>query len=67
MQRTLELSSLSVGAYHLEKLWNLGLADKDWRGRYKIIKKVKVAELRNYFKIKIGYLQDGFFMLFLLQ
>jgi predicted transcriptional regulator of viral defense system len=52
VQRTLELSSPSVAAYHLEKLCNLGLAEKDRRGRYFIIKKVNVGELRNYFKIK---------------
>lgn len=52
VQRSLELSSPSVAAYHLEKLCNLGLAEKDRRNRYKIIKKVNVGELRLYFKIK---------------
>lgn len=52
VQRSLELSSPSVAAYHLEKLCNLGLAAKDRRGRYKIIKKVNVGELRLYFKVK---------------
>lgn len=52
VQRSLELSSPSVAAYHLEKLCNLGLARKDKRGRYKIIRKVNVGELRHYLKIK---------------
>lgn len=52
VQRTLELSSPSVASYHLEKLCNLGLAQKDRRGRYQIIKKVNVGELRHYFKVK---------------
>lgn len=52
VQRTLELSSPSVAAYHLEKLCNLGLAKKDSQNRYHIIKKVNVGELRNYFRIK---------------
>ncbi|HUU79358.1 MAG TPA: helix-turn-helix domain-containing protein [candidate division Zixibacteria bacterium] len=52
VQRSLELSSPSVSSYHLEKLCNLGLATKDRRGRYKIIKKVNVGELRLYFKVK---------------
>ena len=52
VQRSLELSSPSVAAYHLDKLCNLGLAEKDRRGRYQITKKVNVGELRQYFKIK---------------
>ncbi|NHJ04095.1 MAG: hypothetical protein EAX90_04685 [Candidatus Heimdallarchaeota archaeon] len=52
VQRSLELSSPSVASYHLEKLCNLGLAIKDRRGRYKIIKKINVGELRLYFKVK---------------
>ena len=52
VQRTLDLSSPSVAAYHLEKLCNLGLANRDRRNRYHIIKKVNVGELRQYLKIK---------------
>ena len=52
VQRSLDLSSPSVAAYHLEKLCNLGLAKKDRRGRYQIIKKVNVGELNQYFRIK---------------
>jgi DNA-binding transcriptional ArsR family regulator len=52
VQRALELSSPSVASYHLEKLCNLGLAEKDLSGQYQIIKKVNVGALRNYFKIK---------------
>ncbi|NHK31378.1 MAG: hypothetical protein FK730_08510 [Asgard group archaeon] len=52
VQRTLELSSPSVAAYHLEKLCNLGLAKKDWKNRYQITKKVNVGELRHYLRIK---------------
>jgi hypothetical protein len=52
VQRTLNLSSPSVAAYHLEKLCNLGLAEKDRQNKYFITKKVNVGELRHYFRIK---------------
>ncbi|NHJ48742.1 MAG: hypothetical protein FK733_13235 [Asgard group archaeon] len=52
VQRVLELSSPSVAAYHLDKLCNLGLAEKNRQNRYFIIKKVNVGELRHYFRIK---------------
>jgi hypothetical protein len=52
VQRTLELSSPSVAAYHLDKLCNLGLAKKDLKNRYEVIKKVNVGELRHYLRIK---------------
>lgn len=52
VQRSLELSSPSVASYHLEKLCNLGVAKQNKRGRYFIIKKVNVGELRHYYLIK---------------
>ena len=52
VQRSLGLSSPSVAVYHLEKLVNLGLAEKNKRNQYFIIKKVDVAELRHYYQIK---------------
>ena len=46
MQRSLNLSSPSVAAHHLDKLVSLGLVDKTGTGEYYLTQEVKVGLLR---------------------
>jgi predicted DNA-binding transcriptional regulator len=46
IQRSLELSSPSVAAHHLEKLLSLGLVEKTVRGEYLLNQEIKVGVLK---------------------
>lgn len=46
VQRSLELSSPSVAAHHLDKLLTLGLVEKTVRGEYLVNQEVKVGLLK---------------------
>lgn len=45
IQRSLDLSSPSVAAHHLEKLLSLGLVEKSMTGEYFLVQEVKVGLL----------------------
>lgn len=47
IQRYLNFSSPSVASYHLEKLDDLGLVEKDKTGAYIVKKKANIAELKD--------------------
>jgi hypothetical protein len=49
--RELGLSSPSVAAYHLEKLRNLGLAEKDLGGNYVVRESVKVEVFSDFVRV----------------
>jgi hypothetical protein len=51
LMRELGLSSPSVAVYHLEKLRNLGLADKTESGSYSARKEVKVEVFSDYVRV----------------
>ena len=50
-QRALSMSSPSTALYHLEKLRELGVAEKDEIGQYYLKEQVQVGTLRMFFKI----------------
>jgi DNA-binding transcriptional ArsR family regulator len=50
-QRALSLSSPSTALYHLEKLRELGVTDKDEIGQYFLKEQVQVGTLRMFLKI----------------
>lgn len=52
LQRSLNFSSPSVVLYHLDKLHDLGLVQKDALGQYYLTEKVKVGLLR--FFVRLG-------------
>jgi DNA-binding transcriptional ArsR family regulator len=47
IQRNLNFSSPSVASYHLEKLNDMGLVEKDKTGAYIVNKKANIAELND--------------------
>lgn len=51
LQKELKLSSPSVAAYHLEKLCDLGLVQKNARGDYEARQQVPVGALRSFVRI----------------
>jgi hypothetical protein len=51
VMRELGLSSPSVAVYHLEKLRNLGLADKTESGSYSVREEVKVEVFSDYVRV----------------
>lgn len=51
IQRSLNLSSPSVAAHHLEKLVSLGLVDKTRTGEYYLIQEVRVGILRFFTRL----------------
>ncbi|MEM2905630.1 MAG: hypothetical protein QW587_07845 [Candidatus Bathyarchaeia archaeon] len=51
LQRELKLSSPSVAAYHLEKLCDLGLVEKNPRGDYEARQHVPIGALRPFVRI----------------
>jgi DNA-binding transcriptional ArsR family regulator len=53
-QRTLSMSSPSTALYHLEKLRELGVTEKDELGRYFLKEEVRVGTLKMF--LKIGHL-----------
>jgi hypothetical protein len=53
-QRALSMSSPSVALYHLEKLRELGVAEKDSRGEYGLKEQVQVGSLKAF--LKVGHL-----------
>ena len=50
-QRALSMSSPSTALYHLEKLRELGVTEKDEIGQYSLKEQVQVGTLRMFFKI----------------
>jgi DNA-binding transcriptional ArsR family regulator len=50
-QRALSMSSPSTALYHLEKLRELGVADKDQMGQYFLKEQVQVGTLKMFLKI----------------
>jgi DNA-binding transcriptional ArsR family regulator len=50
-QRALSMSSPSTALYHLEKLRELGVADKDQMGEYFLKEQVQVGTLKMFLKI----------------
>ncbi|MGA2460209.1 MAG: hypothetical protein ABSF82_02185 [Candidatus Bathyarchaeia archaeon] len=50
-QRALSMSSPSTALYHLEKLRELGVTDKDTLGQYLLKEQVQVGTLKMFFKI----------------
>ncbi|MFX0085436.1 MAG: winged helix-turn-helix domain-containing protein [Candidatus Hodarchaeota archaeon] len=48
IQRNLGLSSPSVSSYHLEKLENLGVVQKNRFGNYEISKKIDISALKQF-------------------
>jgi hypothetical protein len=53
-QRALSLSSASVALYHLEKLRELGVIDKDDTGQYFLKEKVQIGSLKMF--LRVGHL-----------
>ena len=53
-QRALSMSSPSIALYHLEKLRELGVADKDDSGGYSLRQQVQVGSLKAF--LKVGHL-----------
>lgn len=51
IQRSLDFSSPSVAAHHLDKLLSLGLIDKSRTGEYSLIQEVKVGLLRFFTRL----------------
>ncbi|MBM1155135.1 helix-turn-helix domain-containing protein, partial [archaeon] len=51
LQRALGLSSPSVAAYHLSKLVEMGLVEKDRHGDYRLKEVVQVGALRSFVRI----------------
>jgi DNA-binding transcriptional ArsR family regulator len=50
-QRALSMSSPSTALYHLEKLRELGVTEKDEIGQYSLKEQVQIGTLRMFFKI----------------
>jgi len=50
-QRALSMSSPSIALYHLEKLRQLGVADKDTGGGYSLREQVQVGSLKAFLKV----------------
>ncbi len=50
-QRALSLSSPSTALYHLEKLRELGIAEKDAMGQYSLKEHVQVGTLKVFLKV----------------
>ena len=53
-QRALSMSSPSIALYHLEKLRELGIVDKDSDGDYFLKQQVQVGSLKSF--LKVGHL-----------
>lgn len=53
-QRALSMSSPSTALYHLEKLRELGVADKDQMGEYILKEQVQIGTLKMF--LKVGHL-----------
>lgn len=51
VQRALGFSSPALASYHLNKLVELGLVEKE-RGEYRLIKEVKVGVLRQFIRFR---------------
>lgn len=54
IQRMLEFSSPSVASYHLEKLKELDLVEKDKIGAYIVKRKANIAELKDIIVFKLA-------------
>lgn len=60
IMRALELSSPSVAAYHLEKLKNMGLVDKDATGSYVALEGAKTEVFSDFVKV-VGMMVPRYF------
>jgi hypothetical protein len=60
VMRELGLSSPSVAVYHLEKLRNLGLADKTESGSYSVREEIKVEVFSDYVRV-VGLMLPRYF------
>ena len=54
VMRALKFSSPSSATYHLEKLMNLGLIDKNEMGAYYVVKHVEIGLFKSFIVVK-GY------------
>ena len=50
-QRALSMSSPSIALYHLEKLRELGVVDKDAGGEYSLREQIQVGSLKAFLKV----------------
>ena len=48
------MSSPSIALYHLEKLRELGVAEKDASGEYSLMERVQIGSLKSF--LKVGHL-----------
>jgi len=62
IQRKLKFSSPSLAVYHLDKLVEIGLAEKVV-GEYHLTKVVDVGVLKQFSRLGVLFFQDMFFML----
>ncbi len=60
-QRALKFSSPALAAYHLDKLEELGLADKTANGEYRLVKAVNVGVLKQFVRFGTLMLPRYFF------
>lgn len=51
VQRLIRFSSPSTALYHLEKLRELGVAQKDEHGRYEIVEQIRPSQFRMFLRI----------------
>jgi len=50
IQRSLDFSSPNLALYHLRKLEDLGLVEKEW-GEYRLIRQIRVGVLKQFTKM----------------
>src|SRR5512138_1289237 len=60
-QRALNFSSPALALYHLDKLGELGLAEKTVNGEYRLIKAINVGVLRQFVRFGTLMLPRHFF------
>lgn len=61
IMRTLRFSSPSSATYHLEKLMNLGLIDKNNLGVYHVVKRVEIGWLKDFIIVRRRAIPRQFF------
>ena len=60
-QRALKFSSPALAVYHLDKLEELGLAEKTASGEYRLVKAVSVGVLKQFVRFGVLMLPRHFF------
>ncbi|UCE12158.1 MAG: hypothetical protein JSV04_08105 [Candidatus Heimdallarchaeota archaeon] len=63
VQRTLDLSSVSLADYHLRKIENLNLITKNSHGKYRATELLPIGEMEEFFVLKGRYLPREIFFL----